>query len=69
MTPDDLRKIHPLLAEAIQFARDSNGFIDADGEPDPDNEDHMAKMSDYAGDRFIAWVGKMDGHPWYTRNE
>ena len=68
INPDTLRDVHPMLEEAIDFAREHNKGMDGDGEAHPDcSEDYNAKMADYAGDRLLAWVGIADGHPWYTK--
>ena len=63
LKPDDIK--HPKLREAVAAARQALAHLGADGTAE--NEDAAGKAQEHAGDRFLAWVGEMDGHPWYTR--
>ena len=65
MKPDDLGQ--PELVEALEYARAYLEEMDAEGELE--NVDRAATAADVVSDYFIAWVGRMDGHPYYLDAE
>lgn len=61
-------KPEQLYSEALEAAREALSMMDAEGEVrEGYTEDEVANAEALAGDRLVAWVGMLDGHPWYCR--